>query len=83
MTSTEREWFADSPTGFFEWIDRERPEWTAIAKATGGYAYVPGFEDAYAAWDAAVCAAMKYIHEAPIRELHDKVYSLWVGPPMG
>jgi hypothetical protein len=82
MASTEREWFADSPAGFFEWIERTRPEWAAIAKEKGGYLYVPGFEDAYAAWDAAICAAMKHIHETPIRELHDKVYSLRVGPPM-
>lgn len=82
MASTEREWFADCPIGLFAWIEKERPEWPAIAKAKGGYLYVPGFVDAYAAWDAAVCAAMKCIHEVPIRELHDKVYSLWAGPPV-
>ncbi len=82
MATTTREMFADCPTDMIEWMQRARPEWLEQAERSGGLANVPEVMAAWAAWDAAVCAAMRQIHEAPIRELHDRVYALLNPPPM-
>jgi glutathionylspermidine synthase len=78
---TKREWFADSPASFIDWIDKRRPEWNEQAKAHG-YGHVDGFNEACEVWNAAIEAVMRHIHDTPIRELHDKVYELWIPPPM-
>lgn len=82
MANTTREMFADSPLDMWQWMEKDHPEWIEEYNKRGAMSNVPEMMVAWAAWDAAIDAAMRLIHEAPIRELHDRVYALRNPPPM-
>lgn len=69
------------PPSFVEWVQRYHPEWLEKAEQDHhhhGLAYVPEWEAAYQAWNAAIERAEHIIHTVPLKDIQDKISESYV-----
>lgn len=78
-----RDELSSAPLTFDAWVDARHPHWWKEAEALGGLAYHAELMAAWAAWDAAVDAFVRQLHQAPIRELLARADAMYVPPPIG
>ena len=65
------------PPTFVEWVQERHPEWLEKADHRG-MAYVPEWEAAYQAWNAATERAEQIVSTVPLKDIHDAIAESYV-----